>query len=107
MHESITIAEVGSIVKVSGSRIATPFGPPSPGSTPTKMPRVSPSIIRARIFHVSRTLKPYIRRPKASTARRSAPEQGFERPLRHQNVEGDLEGAEHRQREDERGEQGF
>ena len=28
MHDSITIAEVGSIVNVSGSRIATPFGPP-------------------------------------------------------------------------------
>jgi hypothetical protein len=27
MHDSITIAEVGSIVKVSGSRMATPFGP--------------------------------------------------------------------------------
>ena len=25
------MAEVGSIVKVSGSRIATPFGPPRPG----------------------------------------------------------------------------
>ena len=31
MHDSITIADVGSIVKVSGSRIATPFGPPRPG----------------------------------------------------------------------------
>ncbi len=31
MHDSITIADVGSIVNVSGSRIATPFGPPRPG----------------------------------------------------------------------------
>jgi hypothetical protein len=31
MHESITIAEVGDIVKVSGSRIATPLAPPEPG----------------------------------------------------------------------------
>ena len=52
------MAEVGSIVNVSGSRIATPFGPPSPGSTPTKMPSTSPTIITARIFHVSRTEKP-------------------------------------------------
>ena len=42
MHDSITMAEVGSIVKVSGSRIATPFGPPRPGSTPTKMPSDQP-----------------------------------------------------------------
>ena len=39
------MAEVGSIEKVSGSRIATPLGPPRPGSTPTKMPSVSPNII--------------------------------------------------------------
>jgi len=52
------MAEVGSIVKVSGRRIATPFGPPRPGSTPTKMPSTSPTIITARTFQVSRTLKP-------------------------------------------------
>jgi len=58
MQDSMTMAEVGSIVNVSGSRMATPFGPPSPGSTPTKMPSTSPTIITARIFHVSRTEKP-------------------------------------------------
>ena len=52
------MAEVGSIVKVSGSRMATPFGPPSPGSTPTKMPSTRPTIISASVFQVSRTLKP-------------------------------------------------
>ena len=31
MHDSITMAEVGDIVKVSGSRIATPLAPPRPG----------------------------------------------------------------------------
>ena len=54
------------MVKVSGSRIATPFGPPSPGSTPTKMPSTSPTIISASVFQVSRTLKPCSSRPKAS-----------------------------------------
>ncbi|MGY4293417.1 hypothetical protein ACVWXN_001512 [Bradyrhizobium sp. i1.4.4] len=58
MQDSITIAEVGSIVKVSGSRIATPLGPPSPGSTPTKMPSTNPTIISTSVFHVSRTAKP-------------------------------------------------
>src|SRR6516162_8791614 len=66
MQDSITMADVGSIVKVSGNRIATPLGPPSPGSTPTKMPSTSPTIIRASVFHVSRTAKPCRSRPKAS-----------------------------------------
>ena len=30
-QDSITMAEVGDIVKVSGSRIATPLAPPRPG----------------------------------------------------------------------------
>ena len=66
MHDSITMADVGSIVNVSGSRIATPFGPPSPGRTPTKMPSSRPTSISARIFHVSRTEKPCIRSVIAS-----------------------------------------
>ena len=69
MHDSITMAEVGSIEKVSGSRIATPFGPPSPGSTPTKMPRTRPTIIRKSVFHVIRTVKPWTSKPSASIAR--------------------------------------
>src|SRR5205085_4650760 len=77
-------------------------GPPSPGSTPTKMPSTSPSIIRARFLKVSRTVKPWISRPKASMALVS--ERRLERPLRHDHVEGDLEGDEHRRREQERGE---
>ena len=66
MQDSITIAEVGSIVNVSGSRIATPFGPPRPGSTPTKMPSTSPNIISSSVFQVSSTAKPCIKRPRAS-----------------------------------------
>ena len=58
MHDSMTIADVGSIVNVSGNRIATPFGPPNPGSTPTKMPSTRPTIMSASVFQVSRTLKP-------------------------------------------------
>src|SRR5206468_8346709 len=102
MHESMTMAEVGSIVKVRGSRIATPFGPPRPGSTPTKMPSVRPTIIRASVFQVSRTLKPKRRRPKASKGFLVA-EQALERTLRHDHVEGDLESHEHAHREDEAG----
>src|ERR1700704_5389122 len=99
MHESITIAEVGSMVKVSGRRIATPFGPPRPGSTPTKMPSTSPTIIRDSVLTVSRTWNPCSSRPSASMA--SETEQGFDRALGHDHVEGDVEGDEHRDREDE------
>src|SRR6476619_6428609 len=101
MQDSMTMAEVGSIVKVSGSRMATPFGPPSPGSTPTKMPSTSPTIIRARIFHVSRTVKPWKRRPNASMRAALEAEGRFERPFRHDHVESDVESDEHGHRENE------
>src|SRR5450631_1041980 len=113
MHDSITIAEVGSMVKVNGSRIATPFGPPSPGSTPTKMPSTSPTIIRASVFHVSRTAKPCINRPKASMknlswfAHARVTEGRFERPLRHDDVKRDIEGDEHDGGDKEGGKQRF
>src|SRR5690349_1127816 len=107
MQDSITMAEVGSIVKVSGSRIATPLGPPRPGSTPTKMPSTSPTIISASVFQVSSTAKPCIRSPKASIARPGslAAEGRFERPLRHDDVKGDVEGHEHHRGEHEGGQQ--
>src|SRR3984957_12366066 len=111
MHDSITIADVGSMVKVSGSRIATPLGPPSPGSTPTKIPSTRPTIIRASVFHVIRTAKPCSSRPKASIeqlsclARKLVAEGRFQRPLRHDDVERDIEGHEHRGGEHESGEQ--
>src|SRR5215469_7913670 len=107
MQDSITIADVGSIVKVSGSRIATPLGPPSPGSTPTKMPSTSPTIIRASIFHVSRTAKPCRRRPKASMELFLVSEGRFQRPLRHDDVERDIEGHEHQRGEHERRQERF
>src|SRR6187551_2510224 len=46
MHDSITIADVGDIVKVSGSRMATPLAPPRPGRTPISTPSVMPTNIR-------------------------------------------------------------
>src|SRR6478672_3927266 len=129
MHDSMTIADVGSIVNVSGSRIATPFGPPSPGSTPTNTPSTSPTIISASVFQVSRTAKPCINRPKASMqiypyfahdpipktavhfsgscASYLAAKSRFQRALRHDDVKGDIEGHEHDGREQEGGEQRF
>src|SRR6516225_6775932 len=103
MQDSITMAVVGSIVKVSGSRMATPLGPPSPGSTPTKMPSTSPMIMNTSVLNVSRTPKPCSRRPNASIW--SVAEECFERPLRHDHVEGDIEGDEHDEREQQAREQ--
>src|SRR5689334_14595045 len=107
MHDSITIAEVGSIVNVSGSRIATPLGPPRPGSTPTKMPSTRPRIIKVMIFQVMRTAKPCSSNPNASMTGFLAAERRFERALRHDDVEGDVEGHEHHGSEHQGGEQRF
>src|SRR5215813_10961828 len=113
MQDNITIAEVGSIVNVSGNRIATPLGPPSPGSTPTKMPSTSPSIISASVFQVRRTAKPCASRPKASISPPYAAlaalvaEGRFERSLRHDDVERDIEGHEHCHREQQGGQKRF
>src|SRR6267142_483491 len=103
MQDSITMAEVGSMVKVSGSRIATPFGPPSPGSTPTKMPSTSPTIISMSIFQLIRTAKPCRRRPNASMELSLPAEGRFERPFRHDDVERDIESHEHDRGENEGG----
>src|SRR6185295_13889790 len=54
------IAEVGGIVNVSGSRIATPFAPPSPGSTPMITPSTMPTSIRPMFSGVRITAKPCI-----------------------------------------------
>src|SRR3979409_626453 len=85
MQDSITIAEVGSMVKVSGSRIATPFGPPRPRTTRTK--------------------KPCINKPKASMEGSLVPEGRFERSLWHDDVKRDIEGHEHDRCEQESGQQ--
>src|SRR5215470_6770358 len=105
MHDSMTMAAVGSIVKVSGSSIATPFGPPSPGSTPTKMPRISPTIMSASVFHVSSTAKPWRSSVSASIVAALEAEYRFERTFGHDHVERDLEGREHCEREQQSREQ--
>ena len=58
MHDSMMIAEVGGIVNVSGSRIATPLAPPSPGSTPMMTPSTMPISISSRLNGDSTTAKP-------------------------------------------------
>jgi len=43
------MAEVGGMVKVTGSRIATPLAPPRPGRTPMMVPKMIPITATPRL----------------------------------------------------------
>jgi hypothetical protein len=58
MQESRMMADVGDIVKVSGSKMATPLAPPSPGRTPISTPSRMPTSMSSRFCPVSTTEKP-------------------------------------------------
>src|SRR5688572_13307129 len=63
MHESRMIAEVWpsgvcAMLKVSGSRMAMPLAPPSPGRTPMMTPSTTPVNMNTRFCQVSATAKP-------------------------------------------------
>ena len=53
------MAEVGVIVKVSGSKIATPLAPPRPGSTPMSTPSTMPTTMSSMFMGVSTTANPW------------------------------------------------
>src|SRR4029077_21014272 len=72
MHESRMIAEVVppdccAIENVRGSRMATPFAPPRPGSTPMMIPRTTPTNISSRLSGDSATPNPCISALTSST----------------------------------------
>jgi hypothetical protein len=52
---------VGVIENVSGNKIATPFGPPRPGSTPIRIPSTTPATISMMWFAVRATENPCIK----------------------------------------------
>ena len=52
------MADVGFMLNVSGSRMATPLAPPRPGSTPMITPSTMPTSISVRLNGVSATWKP-------------------------------------------------
>ena len=52
------MAEVGDMLNVSGSRIATPLAPPNPGSTPMMTPSTMPTIISRILKGCNTTAKP-------------------------------------------------
>src|SRR5712692_2216192 len=115
MHERRMIAEVVppgccAIVNVSGSRIATPFAPPSPGSTPMMMPRTTPTNISSRLNGDSATPNPCSSALISSTwppfpgvswvtlpaARSIEAQRGLERPLGKRYREPNFENQEKR-----------
>src|SRR5437867_4504325 len=90
------MAEVGAMEKVRGRRMATPFAPPSPGSTPMIVPRVTPITASPRLYGWSATWNPRRRFSKPI----SVPEPGFDRTLGHGHEEPHLEDEEDADRED-------
>src|SRR4029078_10683623 len=113
MHESMMIAEVGGIEKVSGSRIATPLAPPRPGSTPISTPSRMPTSMNRRFFQVSATANPCIRLLTSSSTgdlshaalrqRTSIADEPLERSLGQRHQEPDLEQQEDGEWHAERG----
>src|SRR5690348_6248359 len=99
MQESRMIAVVVppgvcAMEKVSGSRIATPFAPPRPGSTPMITPSVMPMNMNSRFFSVRATMKPCSRDWISSMRDSVDAEQRLERPLGQGHEEPDLEDEE-------------
>src|SRR5688500_14894012 len=104
MQDSMMIAEVGDMLNVSGSRMATPLAPPSPGNTPMSTPRVIPMSMYMTFAGSPRTLKPPINELSASTrfsfVRRfarspgSVAEQVLERSFRQRHEEPELKNQE-------------
>src|SRR5919197_4877177 len=95
MHESRMIAVVVppgvcAIEKVSGSRIATPFAPPSPGSTPMMTPRMMPTNMNATFLKLSATTKPWASASISAIALAHA-QRRLERPLGQRHQEPDFE----------------
>src|SRR5512145_2429501 len=108
MQDSMMIAEVGGIVKVSGSRMATPLAPPRPGSTPMMTPSTTPTNISIRLNGVSATPNPwtselissndppYIRKRMGASRALVQLEPPLERSLRQWQREPHLEQQEER-----------
>src|SRR5919204_4930407 len=85
------MAEVGGMVNVSGSRMATPLAPPSPGSTPMMVPSMMPTTATNRLNGVTAIWKPSRR---FSRPIRLESQPGLERALGHRHQEPALEHEE-------------
>src|SRR5712671_5922814 len=103
MQESMMIAAVGDMEKVSGRRIATPLAPPNPGSTPMMTPSTMPTNISSRLNGWMTTAKPWKRSTKLPIflrflARFSIAEQRFDGTLGQRDEEPVLEEEEDHER---------
>src|SRR3990172_3286881 len=97
MPANMMSAPVGSSFTVSGSSIATVSAGPTPGSTPTAVPSVTPMNPHSRLSGFSATSKPESSALKVSTSDSRAAEQRRE-PARGQiHVEEFHEEQEHHQ----------
>src|SRR5689334_24378797 len=101
MQESRMMAEVAppgvcAMVKVSGSRMATPLAPPRPGSTPMITPRITPMNMNSRFFSENATAKPPARAWISATS--AHPEQSFDGTLGQRHQKPALEDQEERHR---------
>src|ERR1700738_2317245 len=99
MHESRMMADTGCMPKVSGNNSDTPFGAPSPGSTPTRMPSSTPITISARCGTVTAMVKPCKSSSRFSIRLlRSEAERGGERAVRQGHLEQAFEDDVERDR---------
>src|SRR6185436_20833772 len=103
MPANMISAPVGSSFAVSGSNIATVSAGPTPGSTPTNVPSVTPMNPHSRFIGFSATPNPASSASKASIALYSSrPEQRREPPGRQADVQQLHEEHEYPERENER-----
>src|SRR5689334_12889663 len=98
MQESRMIAVVVppgdcAIEKVSGSRMATPFAPPRPGSTPMITPRMMPTNMNATFLRLSATTKPCSSASISAMVLTEA-QRRLERPFGQRHQEPDFEDQE-------------
>src|SRR5512136_584379 len=105
MLVSRMIADTGFMPKVSGMSSVTPLGAPSPGSTPTRMPRNTPTIIRRMLYGLTARANPLARSGRFSNMGppSSVPaEPVFQRALEERREKRVLEQQEQDQRSAER-----
>src|SRR3954467_15371171 len=90
------IAETGFMLNVSGISSVTPFGAPSPGRTPTRMPSSTPTIISSTCCKVRATAKPWQSASRLAMVVSVESEPGFERPRQQGHLKPDRENDPHR-----------
>src|SRR5882672_7421550 len=96
MPASMMMAPAGFMLKVSGKSIAMVAGGPRPGSTPTTVPRNTPTKHHSRLEGASATEKPCRRPATMSTleAQRACREREAQRQVEHQ-IEAEPGGQRH------------